>query len=721
MSLANLRSNPSFWPFTVTGCILMLVPAHAHAQTTAADELVQLNKVTVTAATRTEKLASALPVTTTVIDRGSLDQQLIISTDLAQVLAQTLPGYSPSRQKLTNWGETFRGRAALYLVDGVPQSTPLRPGSREGLTTDAFFLDRIEVVHGSSASQGMGATGGLVNFVTRAAPADDGVRSQLELTGNSSARFKSDGYGGKIAALTAARRGPLAVVAGATLERRPMAYDGEGRTLGVDNGQGDTLDSDAYGLFFKPRYDFSPRHSAELMINHFKLEQNPRWLSTPGDRATGLPTTSVRGASLGEPGGNEVTNATLTFTDRGLFGGTLDTSVFYQNFDALYGDDRAPSTLLLFRVNGVPTFDQNKLDAMKHGVRTTWVRTFTEAGNLGVVGGLDYLHDETGQKLIHTGRYWAPFITYEGWSPYLQLEKPLGRLTLTGGLRYESAELSVDDFVTLESYGGARVGGGKPSYEEPLFNLGATWRATDSVTLYGGFAQGYGMADAGRILRTINRPGLDVDTYINLEPVVTDNWEVGARFHGNGWRIETAAFLSTAKFGTRLVANSLGVYDVVREKSATYGLELNGELRLPGPLGTLGGYASAIEGKSDRNLDGDLDRRLPSLNISPSKLALHWDKSWASRFSTRVQAIAFLRRSDPDNISAGDFGGYTMVDFAGTWRLAARQTLSLGIENLLDRQYISYFSQSFTGASATGANYYAGRGRTLTLRHRFDF
>jgi len=74
-------------------------------------------------------------------------------------------------KKLSGFGETLRGRSPLYLVDGVPQSTPLRDDSRDGYTIDPFFIDRVEVIFGSNAIQGIGATGGVVNYVTVAAPA----------------------------------------------------------------------------------------------------------------------------------------------------------------------------------------------------------------------------------------------------------------------------------------------------------------------------------------------------------------------------------------------------------------------------------------------------------------------------------------------------------------------------------------------------------------------
>lgn len=719
-----MQTRSAFLAVSFGALALFESAAVALAQTAAdspvADpEVLSLEAFKITAATRTEKVASALPVSTTVVGVTSLDRQFAISSDVGTALAQFIPGYAPSRQKLSSAGESFRGRDPLYLVDGIPQSNPLRAGKRESITVDPFFLERVEAVHGSSATQGMGATGGLINFVTRVAPAADGFTSSFETSGVTSTRFKSGGYGGKVAALTAARAGAVSVVAGATWEHKPFGFDGKGRPLGVDNVQGETLDSDTWSLFAKAGYDFNARHRVELMVNRFSLAQNLNWTAVNGNRLTGLPTTSVRGSTPGLPAENDVTSAALTFTDRDLFDGELTLNVFSQDFTATYGATTSANGT--FRLNGVPTLDQSRIVAEKHGLRTTWARTFPSAGDLGVVTGFDYLADETAQVLVLTGRTWVPYTTFFGWSPYLQLEKPLGNLTLSGGLRYELAELEVDDFTTLESSGSTFVRGGNPSFEEPLVNLGANWRVNRRVTLFGGFAQGYGMADIGRILRAVNTPGLDVDTFINLNPVVTDNWETGIRLHGNGWKFGWSAFLSTAELGARLVANASGIYDVVREKSETYGTEITGDVRLPGRLGTVGGYLALLEGKSDRDGNGTVDRRLPGANISAPKLSLFWDKSWSPRFTTRLQSMTLLRRSDPDGIAAGDFDGYTLVDALANWRVRDNQTVSVGVENLLDRDYISYYSQTLTGSTATAANFYAGRGRTLSIRYRFGF
>ncbi|HEY0946696.1 MAG TPA: TonB-dependent receptor [Opitutaceae bacterium] len=718
------RSRVPFLPLLLATASLPLGAPRALADDAAPppeDDTFQMDKLVVTTATRTEKLASALPMTTTVVTADTLDRQFALSGDIGQALAQFIPSYAPSRQKLTSRGESFRGRDPLYLVDGIPQSNPLRAGNRESLTVDPFFLEKIEVVHGSSASQGLGATGGIVNFVTQRAPEADGTRSILEVGGTTSSRFKSDGYGGKVGASVATRQGAWSAVVGATAEHTPMAFDGDGRLLGVDNTQGDTLDSDTYSFFGKLGASLGRRHSLELMVNHFNLEQNLDWVAVAGNRATGLTTTSAAGEPRGRPARNNVTSAALTFTDRELFAGELTANVFLQDFSATYGASDTPSTRNSFRVNGVPTLDQSQIEADKRGARVTWVRTFADLGDLGAVTGFDYLDDKTEQVLVLTGRSWVPPTTYEGWSPYLQLEKPFGPVTLHGGVRYEFAQLDVDDFTTIESAGSTFVRGGSPTFEEPLFNLGATWRATPGVVLFGGYTQGFGMPDVGRVLRAINIPGQDVDDFIDLQPVVTDNWETGARFFGEGWKASASVFYSTSELGARLVANSAGIFDVVRERTEIYGLELTGDVRA-GTLGTIGGYFALVEGKSDTDEDGAVDYRMPGVNITAPKLALYWDRSWTARFATRVQSLTLLDRSAPNPSAnpSGDFDSYTLIDVIGTMQ-AGPGELSLGVENVFDQHYITYYSQTLDGSNANNFNYFAGRGRTLSVRYRFAF
>ncbi len=693
-------------------CAFVVAALHADdALESADDSEVLLDDYIVTAATRTEKAASSLPVTTTIVEQDDLQRQLALSGDPMQALANVLPSFSPSRQKMTGYGESFRGRSPLILVDGVPQSNPLRDSSREGYTVDVSAVERIEVVHGASAAQGMGATGGIINIVTKSAPADNGVRQSLEVSGTSSDEFTAKGLGGKAAYSLGWRDGAWSFVGSASYEWRGMAYDGDGNLVGVDNTQGDTMNSQAVDVFAKVGYALTPARHLQLMVNRFRMEQDLGYVSVAGDHAAGVPTLSVEGATPGDPARNDVLTAAVTYSDTEFAQGSLTIDAFRQDFSATFGG----GTFATFIQDGVRIFDQSQNNSLKHGVKVTWARTFESAGNLGVVTGVDVLNDRTDQVLAQTGRFWVPETTFQGWSPYLQLEKPFGRLSLHGGIRHEIARLEVGDFETLEFYGSQQVAGGSPRFEEPLFNLGGVFKLGGSWRLFGGYSQGFSMPDVGRVLRAINVPGQDVASFLGLEPVVTDNYELGVKWFGRRARASLSTYVSTSALGSRLEADADGIYSVVRERTEIVGAELQGSFSITA-RDAIGGYVSIGEGKSDRDGDGDVDTRLAGVNISPAKLALNWRRDWSDTWSTYVQLLTYFDRDDPLGRPQYDFDGYTTLDLVVSRRVA-NGVLTLGVQNLLDRQYISYYSQT-TGNNLTN---FAGTGRSLLAKYRMEF
>lgn len=60
------------------------------------------------------------------------------------------------------------------------------------------------------------------------------------------------------------------------------------------------------------------------------------------------------------------------------------------------------------------------------------------------------------------------------------------------------------------------------------------------------------MPDVGRVLRGIGEPGQDVDTLLQLQPIVTDNQEIGARFDWERYGLEVSYYESNSDFGQRL-------------------------------------------------------------------------------------------------------------------------------------------------------------------------
>ncbi|MGZ9099079.1 MAG: TonB-dependent receptor, partial [Brevundimonas sp.] len=466
-----------------------------------------LDEVMVTAS-RIEQPRSALAATVEILDAAAVEQQTALAASAVDTVSALVPSFSPTRQKLSGFGETLRGRSPLYLVDGVPQSTPLRDDSRDGYTIDPFFIDRVEVIFGSNAIQGIGATGGVVNYVTARKPSEgEGLTGRMMAQITADTGVLGDSLGSKLAAIGGQDFGTFDLTLGAAFETRGAYYDAEGRRIGFDGAQGEVQDSQALSLFARGGWDLGDERRLEGWINRFDLEGDGDYVTVAGNRATGLPTSAVRGQAPGEQPSNAVTSAALSFTDRALFGGVFRAQVFAHDYQGVFGG----GTFADFQDPAIAPvgtlFDQSANNSEKLGFKVDWQGDVAGVTGLKALIGVDGLRDSTYQELILTGRNWVPETTYESLSPFLQLSQALlsDRLTLSAGVRHESATLKVDDFQTLYAYGPQTVAGGAPGFEETLFNVGAAFEMRPGLLVYASFAQGFTMPDVGRVLRGINR------------------------------------------------------------------------------------------------------------------------------------------------------------------------------------------------------------------------
>lgn len=690
--------------------ILAALAAPAARAETAPDATT-LDRVVVTASTsRLPQGDRALPSTITVITREQLEAQFAVTTDLSTVLANLVPGFSPSRQKLSGFGETLRGRSPLYLVDGVPQSSPLRDGSRDGYTIDPAMIERIEVLHGANALQGLGASGGLINIITRRAP-EDGTSQRVELGVSAPTDGGGDGLGGRGSWLVGHDAGALDVVAGASWQERGLYYDGEGRAIGVDATQGDLQDSHQWNLFAKLGLQLDDARRLQLMANRFELQGEGDYVAVAGSIAAGRPTTSVRGVQPGTPPRNRILTTTLDYTDADAGGGALRAQLFHQRTRELFGG----GTFATFQDPSLPAgfFDQSQNESDKTGARLDWSRRGLADGRLSVLLGLDALEDTTAQSLAQSGRLWVPETRYRGWAPFAQAEWLLGeRVALSGGLRREHGDLEVATFRTLAFYNGVTVDGGTPSFEETLANAGVVVDITDTFNVYASVAEGYGLPDVGRVLRAINVPGQDVDTFLDLTPVVADNRELGAAFDDGTWRLRVARWWSASDLGALLVFDAANQsYSVARERTELQGWELAAGWR-PFAGTEFGLDWASTDGRSDRDGDGRVDSDLDGANISPDRVVLSWTQAIGDTLSTRLQvARNGSRRFERLGTQVAAFDGYTTLDALLRWDTGRHGEMTLGVENLLDRQYITYYSQTL----GTNATWFAGRGRTASL------
>lgn len=604
----------------------------------------------------------------------------------------------------------------LFLIDGVPQSTPLRDGSRDGFTIDPFFIDRVEVIFGSNAIQGVGAAGGVINFVTSKPAADAlGWTGGALLQGSASSDFEDDGRGSKLAVRIGRDFGAFDVLFGAAYETRGAFYDGAGRRVGVDGTQGELQDSTSWSGFVKAGLALSETRRVEGMLNRFELAGDNSFVVVAGNRLTRLPTSSVPGRQRGISPVNYAWTGSLTYRDTALLGGTLTGQLFFTDFESVFGggtfpdfqDPRIDPTLTLF--------DQSSNLSDKQGFKLDWAGPVAGVSGLRMSLGYDGIADTTVQELIATGRPWVPKTTFTSLAPFIQLNQALldGRLNLSAGARQENATLEVPTYNTLYFYGPQKVDGGKPEFKETLINYGATMQLVKGFQFYASYAEGFTMADVGRILRAVNRPNQDVDTFLDISPVVSNNTEFGVELDAGPVKASIAHFWSDSDRGALLVLRGGDVYEVQRQRTEISGFDINVKARTPVAGLSLSVALSALDGQSDNNGDDVVETDLSGPNIAPDRamIAADWRSGpWTARLQHQTYSARKFNgiAQDPRN----SFEGYELAD--AFVRYDSRfGGLSLSISNLADTQYISYVSD--TERPTDNLRYFSGKGRTFAL------
>lgn len=232
IALAALLCTTPAWAQSTAPQAAAVAPAVTPSNQDGGDGSASASRSVVVTATRGSKAVDKIPGAVSVITRTDLDEQLRVAEDLSAVLAAQVPGYAPSTQKLTSAGESMRGRTALILFDGIPQSNPLRAGAREGYFADPLLIERIEVVSGPSAVQGLGATGGIINYISRQ-PRHEGTRHTLEAKLTTQGR--SDDASTKLGYLLEHKRGAFDALVYAGGLRHGVGVDGDGRRLGLES------------------------------------------------------------------------------------------------------------------------------------------------------------------------------------------------------------------------------------------------------------------------------------------------------------------------------------------------------------------------------------------------------------------------------------------------------------------------------------------------------
>lgn len=689
------------------------------------DGTIKLEKLTVTTGYRSPKAIDQIPGAIKLITFDEIANTQYLTEDATEVLARTIPGYSPATQALQNTGENLRGRTPLRLFDGISQTTPLREGSRNGTFTDMDIVSQIEVINGPSAAEGIGAAGGIINYISKS-PTKEGSEATLRT------KFFGQGYddsmGYKVGLNYTVKEGQNDLIFGTSFLKRGLFYDANGRAMG-QTGSGTTMDSDQRNLFIKAGHNFGVNNNQRLMltVSKFKIEGRGHYVEDPGNSALGLTQSSKRGAP---PGGKSVFNDfsqhSLTYNNNALLGGKLNIIGYKASQAMRFVAERSGVDKWDPKYGSIDAFfEQSEINSQKRGVRSNWSReNLFSVDGLEMNLGFDYMFETAQQRLAITDRLWVPPMNYTSKAPFVQASFARGPVTFSAGVRREDGSLQVDDYTTVYFAKNTPVKGGTLPYQEDIPNVGFIVRLPQKWSVYASYSKGFTLPNVGIPLRNVSSPGQTVAGILDLQAVIFDNKEGGISWQGKRGGFGASYYRSYSELGASLTSVLLGTapyqtldFILQRRPVEITGLEFTGEFKLTKTLKFNAVYAH-LTGKTRTTETGPLTRELGNGNITPDKVNL--SANW--KFMPKANLTLEMDTLRPRIVNAGVSGaestrGLTLFHLTAGYSTKKWGDFTLGVENLVNKFYILPWSQAGT---VLGGDL-AGRGRVISITQAIKF
>lgn len=678
-------------------------------------EAINLKPIEVSVASRTSTAISEIPGTVWVVDQQQLREQIDSGVSLKEAIGKLVPGLDLAPEGRTNYGQNMRGRSVLVMIDGVSQNSS-RGLSRQFDSISPFNVQRVEVLSGASAIYGGGATGGIINIVTKkgeAGPAH--FETQL---GASSGFNNSDDLATRFAQSVSGGNERFTARLGVSGEQNEAFYDGAGDQIFIDNTQTDLQYNRTLDLLGSLGMQFDEQQSLDLLAQYYDSGNH-------GSTGIWFPNLNYNGPSdLEEAQLRSGYSSDLNPRTRRLLlnANYHRNDVLGQDFylQASYRKENNNFYPFPYYNRGTPTgsrgvyfaasqqnFEVTSLkglfakqwDTLKftYGVdidreRFNADQTVFDARVSSESGGLDL------DKASKAARY--PSYVVDGVSLYGQLEwRATDNLTFSGGARRQQMDVEVGDFKG--------VPGGSNDYQVNLYNLGAIYDFKNGHQLWTNYGEGFDLPDPAKYY---GKPGLSVGDN-PLAGIKSRQVEVGWRYADVQWDAQAALYYIWSDKIINVDSQTLTI-DVEDQKSRDFGFE--GALTRHFDQGWEAGGTLHLT-RSEEEADGGGWRKRDARYASLSKATafIGWKDDGRS---ARLQANrAFSLKDDAQH----KIDGYTTLDLLGSQE-TDYGTFSAGVQNLLDKQYSTVWGQRATlfYAPTYGPAYlydYQGRGRTYTL------
>ena len=531
-------------------------------------DTISLEEVVITANRIKEKKTDAV-ANVTIIDQKKLQQFIKIAPDMSHLIGMIEPAMSLSTNTTNNRYQNLRGRSILVLIDGIPQSTPLRATDRDIRSIDPAAVERIEIVKGATSIYGNGAIGGIMNIVTKKSPKNVIFGGQTTIGASARDSFKENrGFGYRFNQQFYGNYKGFSYLVDAAMNQTGSAIDGTGEYISPRYGLGDVR---TYNGLVKLGYQFDDDNKVEAMYNFYQSLQNTPLVASGGKylERPRIGVYDTKDPAAQDEGMRYNHNAYIKFNSNNIFKRTdLELSAFPQHqyaiFDYRKHNARSP--------RWESSSGQATVKGEKYGIRTqlTSKVLFSENVFTQLLYGADVLIDKTSQPLVD-GRYWMPELTSYNSAPFLQTKTTFFQYyVLKAGLRYDYIDVSVPNYEVLRLRNTdprVYVKGGDLTYNNLSPNIGIAYNQFKYFQPFISYSQGFSIFDLGRTLRAAKA---DVLSKINTEPVKTENYEAGAYAELSKYvHLSGSYFYTYSKLGSDLKSVS-GFWVVDRTPQKVY-------------------------------------------------------------------------------------------------------------------------------------------------------
>ena len=711
-------------------------------------EATQLAPIVVTA-TRSAKSIADIAGTVYSIDQAEIEKQANAGKSIADILGMLVPSLTPSSGTTSNYGMTMRGRVVQYMIDGVPQ-TGYRDGSRQLNSIQPSMIERIEVVSGATSIYGSGATGGIINIITKRG-GQDPISFETKIGMTAGNNFKSDAMAYEASQSVLFNQGILQGAFGASYTTRGEIQDSHGNRIGPEVAQTDRQDTDTLDLNGRLTWNISDEQSLSFGAQYFNDEQDSEYGPDYGPNLAYVKRDLTYTASLAAVKGMQLETQPQTeryafntqYENQNVLGHTLNAEAYYRNEQARW----FPSAQAMG--GGLYLVYQSETDIDVYGARVALQKQFDLNGrNLGLSYGIDYENEQDEQNIqmydsaafvASNGLNYKPF-NYYAFGPDVETEK-LGtfvqtdfdvtdRLGLKAGVRYERVESQIDEStpymeaITADlqpGYQAKTLNGGKVKHDATLFNLGALYHLTDAQQIFANFSQGSNLPDIQRMLRDV--PASFTVNSQTIDPIKVNNYELGWRVQAaNGLNASVTTFYNDSDKSLKFGRPNYTI-EVLDTDERVYGVEGNLSYRLQ-PNWTVGGTMAYTRGQF-KNTAGKW-QELDAIRVAPLKGTAFSEWQFNNDMSLRVQALA-IGGTDKAKKDAEKYGstvpaeikGFATMDVIANAK-AGPGTVGFGMYNVWNTDYKSVYSQAVESVYGAISSLPA-QGRTYGLSYTLKY